>query len=63
MTLIFPFVPSAMEILPELVPPFVFNVKSPVPFVVIVAFALESPTLTVSVVRRTSPVPFGAIST
>ena len=48
MTLIFPFVPSAMAIVPELVPLFVLSVRSPVPFVVIVASALLSPTLTVS---------------
>ena len=41
---------------------FVFKVKSPVPWVVIVALALLSPTWTVSAPRFTSPVPFGIIS-
>ena len=51
-----------MVIDPELVPELVSNVRSPVPLVVIVALAFESPTLTVSAVRYTSPVPLGAIS-
>ena len=48
-------------IVPEFVPEFVLIVKSPVPFVVIVASALLSPTLSVSASILTSPVPFGAI--
>ena len=46
-------------ILPEFVPAFVFNIKSPVPLVVIVALALLSPTRTVSASNCTSPVPAG----
>ena len=53
---------SWITIDPELVPLFVFKVKSPVPFVVIVASALLSPTWTVSACNVTSPVPFGTIS-
>ena len=43
-----PSVPSAIVITPEFEPALVFNVKSPVPFVVIVTSALLSPTRTVS---------------
>ena len=57
---IFPLTPSAIVIDPELVPEFVFNIKSPVPLVVRVALALLSPILTVSASSWTSPVPFGA---
>ena len=60
--LILPLDPSAIVILPELEPEFVFKIKSPVPCVVIVALALLSPTITVSAPRFTSPVPFGIIS-
>ena len=63
------FAPSVITIVPELVPLFVLSVKSsvppvvtvnaPAPFEVRVAAAPESPTLTVSPARTTSPVPFG----
>ena len=56
---------------PELVPLLVFKIKFsvppvvivrvPAPFEVKVAAAPESPTLTVSPARTTSPVPFGVI--
>ena len=52
--------PSSILIEPEFVPLFVLRIKSPVPFVVIVAFVSASPILTVSVSKFTSPVPFGA---
>src|SRR5210317_838296 len=45
---ILPLAASTIVIVPESVPLFVFNVKFPVPFVVIVASALLSPTCTVS---------------
>ena len=45
---ILPFTPSSIVIEPVVVPEFVLRIKSPVPFVVIVAFALLSPILTVS---------------
>ena len=54
-----PSAPSANTIVPALVPSLVDKVKSPVPLVVIVALALLSPTLTVSALRLTFPVPFG----
>jgi hypothetical protein len=47
---------------PAFVPLFVFKIKSPVPCVVRVAFALLSPICTVSAPKLTSPVPFGIIS-
>ena len=47
---------------PAFVPLFVFKIKSPVPLVVKVAFALLSPIWTVSAWSVTSPVPLGAIS-
>ena len=58
-TVIVPLAASAIVILPEFVPAFVFSIKSPVPLVVIVALALLSPTRTVSASNCTSPVPFG----
>ena len=51
-----PFDPSAIVIFPELVPAFVFKIKSPVPCLVIVASALLSPTRTASASRLTFPV-------
>ena len=56
------FAPSAIVIDPVFVPEFVFKTKSPVPFVVRVAFVLLSPILTVSESNWISPVPFGAIT-
>jgi hypothetical protein len=53
------FAPSAIVIEPELEPEFVLSIKSPVPSVVIVALAFESPILTVSAESTTSPVPLG----
>jgi len=47
---------------PAFVPLFVFKIKSPVPCVVRVAFALLSPICTVSAPKFTSPVPLGIIS-
>ena len=47
---------------PAFVPLFVFKIRSPVPCVVRVAFALLSPICTVSAPKLTSPVPFGIIS-
>ena len=68
-SVISPFAPSVITIVPELVPPFVLSVKSvappvvtvnaPAPFEVKVAAAPESPTVTESAERTTSPVPFG----
>ena len=48
----FPFAPSVIVIVPELVPEFVSNIKSFVPLVVIVAAAAPVP-------NTVSPVPFG----
>lgn len=61
-TLISLFTPSSMVIVPEFVPPFVLNIRFPVPLLVIVASALLSPTCTVSACRVTSPVPCGTRS-
>ena len=68
----FPSAPSVIVIVPEFVPEFVLKIKFsvppvvtvsvPAPFEVNVAAAPESPTLTVSAARTTSPVPFGTIS-
>ena len=59
--LMFPSTPSAIVILPLLVPLLVLRIKSPVPLVVIVAFVLESPTVTVSALSKISPDPLGTI--
>ena len=67
-----PAAPSVIVIEPEVVPLLVLKIKSVVPPVVtvsvpaplerIVAAAAASPTVTVSALRTTSPVPCGAIS-
>ena len=44
--------PSGISIVPEFVPEFVLRVRSPVPLVVIIAFSLDPPTLTVSVFKE-----------
>ena len=65
-----PFEPSVSVIVPALVPPLVFKIRSdappvvnvsvPAPFEFITAAAPESPTVNVSAEATTSPVPFGS---
>ena len=54
-----PLTPSAIVIDPESDPAFVLMMMSAAPLLVMVAFAPESPTLTVSASRFTFPVPLG----
>ena len=54
--------PSSILTKPELVPALVLNVISPVPLVVTITSSPEAPILTVSVLRLTSPVPWGMMS-